>query len=197
MSVEVNILGPKLGRATLRLRCNSGTISTLVKKLSEQFPQLVEEINRNGTRDYINVYLIQRVPNNWKFSLSRLVNSYEKVVDSNDEVYIIFPIELEGKYYAIDVEGYLEDWTEWNEGLAIHMAELDEVELNEDHWGVLNFLREYYTKYQIAPMIKVLTKEVGKRFGADKGNTKYLYEHFPAGPAKQACRYAGLPKPTG
>jgi tRNA 2-thiouridine synthesizing protein E len=43
----------------------------------------------------------------------------------------------------------------------------------------------------------VLTKAVGKKMGAEKGNSKYLYSLFPYGPAKQACRYAGLPKPTG
>jgi len=45
--------------------------------------------------------------------------------------------------------------------------------------------------------VRVLTKAVGKKLGKDKGNSKYLYGLFPYGPAKQACRYAGLPKPTG
>jgi TusE/DsrC/DsvC family sulfur relay protein len=43
----------------------------------------------------------------------------------------------------------------------------------------------------------MLIKEMAKQFGPEKGNSKYLYELFPAGPAKQGCRYAGLPKPTG
>ena len=43
----------------------------------------------------------------------------------------------------------------------------------------------------------MLTKAIGKKLGKDKGNSKYLYELFPYGPAKQACKYAGLPKPTG
>ena len=38
---------------------------------------------------------------------------------------------------------------------------------------------------------------IGKKLGADKGNSQYLYELFPYGPAKQACKIAGLPKPTG
>ena len=54
---------------------------------------------------------------------------------------------------------------------------------------MINFLREYYDEYQIAPAVRVLTKAIGKKLGADKGNSKYLYELFPYGPAKQACKY--------
>lgn len=106
-------------------------------------------------------------------------------------------LEFEGKAYEIDEDGYLVDWQEWNEGLAGLMAKEDGLELGEAHWEVIKFLRDYFEKFQIAPMIKILTKELKKKYGKDKGNTKYLYELYPAGPAKQACRYAGLPKPTG
>jgi tRNA 2-thiouridine synthesizing protein E len=106
-------------------------------------------------------------------------------------------LEFEGKSYEIDEEGYLQDWQVWNEGLAGEMAKQDGLDLSDAHWEVIRFLRSYFEKYQIAPMIKILTKEIGKVMGPDKGNTKYLYELYPAGPAKQACRYAGLPKPTG
>lgn len=106
-------------------------------------------------------------------------------------------LEFEGKTYEVDEEGYLMDWQVWNEGIAGQMAKLDGLELSNEHWDVIRFLRDYFQKYQIAPMIKILTKEIGKVMGPEKGNTKYLYELYPAGPAKQACRYAGLPKPTG
>jgi tRNA 2-thiouridine synthesizing protein E len=69
--------------------------------------------------------------------------------------------------------------------------------LTDEHWDIINFLREYYEEYQIAPAVRVLTKAVAKKLGKDKGNSKYLYGLFPYGPGKQACRYAGLPKPTG
>ena len=59
------------------------------------------------------------------------------------------------------------------------------------------FLRDYYNEFQIAPAVRVLTKAIGKKLGPDKGNSQYLYELFPYGPAKQACKIAGLPKPTG
>ncbi|GBD96725.1 MAG TPA: TusE/DsrC/DsvC family sulfur relay protein [Nitrospirae bacterium] len=106
-------------------------------------------------------------------------------------------MEFEGKTYEVDEEGYLMDWSLWNEGIAAEMAKQDNLELSDAHWEVIRFLRDYFEKYQIAPMIKILTKELAKKYGKEKGNTKYLYELYPAGPAKQACRYAGLPKPTG
>ncbi len=106
-------------------------------------------------------------------------------------------LEFEGKSYEVDEEGYLSDWQNWDEGIAGHMAKLDGLDMTQAHWDVIRFLRDYFQKYQIAPMIKILVKEIGKSLGPEKGNTKYLYELYPAGPAKQACRYAGLPKPTG
>lgn len=106
-------------------------------------------------------------------------------------------IEVDGKSYELDDDGYLVDWQQWNENVATHMAKEDGITLGEEHWEIIRFLREYFQKYQIAPMIKILTKEIGKTMGKEKGNTKYLYELYPAGPAKQACKFAGLPKPTG
>jgi tRNA 2-thiouridine synthesizing protein E len=106
-------------------------------------------------------------------------------------------IEVNGKSIETDEEGYLTNLAEWNEDAAKILAAQDELELTESHWEVITFLREYYDEYQIAPAVRVLTKAIGKKLGPDKGNSKYLYELFPYGPAKQACRFAGLPKPTG
>lgn len=96
-----------------------------------------------------------------------------------------------------DHEGYLMRRLDWSVELAVELAAADGIELTDAHWEVINFLQEYYDNYEIAPAIRILTKQIGKRYGKEKGNSKYLYELFPRGPAKQACRYAGLPKPTG
>ncbi|MBU1486484.1 TusE/DsrC/DsvC family sulfur relay protein [bacterium] len=106
-------------------------------------------------------------------------------------------LEFEGKVYETDEEGYLQNLDDWSEGLAGAIAETEDVEMTEAHWEIVNFLRSYYEEYQIAPMIKILIKDMKKKFGPEKGNNKYLYELYPAGPAKQACKIAGLPKPTG
>ena len=106
-------------------------------------------------------------------------------------------LEVNGKQIEVDEEGYLSNLNEWEKDIAEVMAKEDNIELSDDHWEIINFLREYYEEYQIAPAVSVLTKAVGKKLGKDKGNSKYLYELFPYGPGKQACKFAGLPKPTG
>ncbi|MBT4934923.1 MAG: TusE/DsrC/DsvC family sulfur relay protein [Rhodospirillaceae bacterium] len=105
--------------------------------------------------------------------------------------------EVNGKSFESDEEGYLIDIGSWNEELAGLIAKDEEIDMTSEHWEVVNFLREYYNEYQIAPAVRVLVKAVKKKLGADKGSNKYLYELFPYGPAKQACKIAGLPKPTG
>ncbi|KAA3626298.1 MAG: TusE/DsrC/DsvC family sulfur relay protein [Proteobacteria bacterium] len=106
-------------------------------------------------------------------------------------------IEINGKAIETDEEGYIINLADWNEDVANYLAKEENVDMSDSHWEVVNFLREYYDEYQIAPAVRVLTKAIGKKLGPDKGNSKYLYELFPYGPAKQACKIAGLPKPTG
>ncbi len=96
-----------------------------------------------------------------------------------------------------DEEGYITTLSDWNKELAQVIADTENVEMTDEHWAVVNFLREYYEEYQIAPAVRVLIKAIKKSMGPDVGNNKYMYELFPYGPAKQACKIAGLPKPTG
>jgi tRNA 2-thiouridine synthesizing protein E len=105
--------------------------------------------------------------------------------------------DLEGKHYETDDDGYLTNLDEWNEGVANYIAQKEDIEMTDAHWEIINFLRSYYDEYKIAPMIKILIKEMKKKFGPDKGNNAYLYQLYPGGPALQACKIAGLSKPTG
>jgi len=106
-------------------------------------------------------------------------------------------LEVDGRVLETDPEGYLRDISEWDASVAERMARADGIDLTESHWEVIRFLREYYDEYGGAPAIRILTKAMARQMGREKGNTRYLYRLFPDGPAKQACRYAGLPKPTG
>ena len=105
--------------------------------------------------------------------------------------------EYNGATVEADEEGYIIDISQWSQELAALIAEAENIEMDDDHWEVVKFLRDYYEEYQIAPAVRVLTKAVKRTLGPEKGNSKYLYELFPYGPAKQACKIAGLPKPTG
>ena len=105
--------------------------------------------------------------------------------------------EIDGLVAEHDEEGYLTDIGQWTPELAGLIAKSEQIEMTDDHWEVVNFLREYYEEYQIAPAVRILVKEMTKKFGKEKGDQKALYAIFPYGPAKQACKIAGLPKPTG
>mgnify|MGYP000119310438 FL=1 len=97
---------------------------------------------------------------------------------------------------AVDQQGYLLDHLQWTEDLAEVIASHDDVTLTEAHWEVIRFVRAFYLKYNTSPAIRALTKAMKAEFGEDKASSRYLYRLFTEGPAKQATKYAGLPKPA-
>ncbi|WP_286232473.1 TusE/DsrC/DsvC family sulfur relay protein [Thalassotalea sediminis] len=105
-------------------------------------------------------------------------------------------IEHDGKTIALDKQGYLLNIDDWEDALAIKLAESDGITLTENHWEIIRFVREFYLTYNTSPAIRALTKAMKAEFGAEKANSRYLYRLFPDGPAKQATKYAGLPKPA-
>ena len=100
-------------------------------------------------------------------------------------------VEMAGKMLEIDEDGFIQDPDSWDNDVAEALAKTEEVEeMTEDHWKVVQYLRDYYLQFGIAPMIRKLCKETGF-------SLKEIYELFPSGPAKGGCKVAGLPKPTG
>jgi tRNA 2-thiouridine synthesizing protein E len=104
-------------------------------------------------------------------------------------------IDFKGEKIATDKQGYLLDHTQWQEDLATSMANIDVFELTTAHWEVIHFVRQFYLTYNTSPAIRALTKAMKAEFGEEKANSRYLFRLFPEGPAKQATKYAGLPKP--
>jgi TusE/DsrC/DsvC family sulfur relay protein len=96
----------------------------------------------------------------------------------------------------VDEKGYLLDWQAWTPEVASTMAAEDGMSLLDDHWVVLDIFREYFKQYEIEPPMRALVQRVRKVLGEEKGNSRYLYQLFPAGPGTQACRYSGLPRPV-
>ncbi|EGK5252324.1 sulfurtransferase TusE [Salmonella enterica] len=103
---------------------------------------------------------------------------------------------FEGKEISTDSEGYLKETTQWSEALAVAIAANEGIELSAEHWEVVGFVREFYLEFNTSPAIRMLVKAMANKFGEEKGNSRYLYRLFPKGPAKQATKIAGLPKPV-
>ena len=92
---------------------------------------------------------------------------------------------------TVDQDGFMQQPEQWNERVALALASTEGLaSLNESHWKLIEYIRTYYREFDIAPMIRKMCKETGF-------SLKQIYELFPSGPAKGACKVAGLPKPTG
>jgi len=92
---------------------------------------------------------------------------------------------------VVDEDGFMQEPDKWDEKIAAALATTEAVgEMTDEHWKVVNYLHNYYLQFGVAPMIRKLCKETGFPL-------KKIYELFPSGPAKGACKVAGLPKPTG
>ncbi len=100
-------------------------------------------------------------------------------------------IEIGNKKFELDGDGFMVDPTQWNDELAAAIAKADGIEeLTENHWKVVRIIRSNFEEKGLAPMVRTICKETGLKL-------KDIYELFPLGPARGACRVAGLPKPDG
>ena len=100
-------------------------------------------------------------------------------------------VEFEGNTYTVDEDGFIDDFNNWDETWMKYVKTVEGIEeLTDEHKQVIDVLQDYYKKNGIAPMVRILSK-------VTKFKLKYIYELFPSGPGKGACKMAGLPKPTG
>jgi TusE/DsrC/DsvC family sulfur relay protein len=100
-------------------------------------------------------------------------------------------ITVQSLQIEIDEDGFIQEPDKWNEAVASALAATEGVaQLGERHWVLIKYLRDYYMKFGMAPMIRKMCKDVNMKLAE-------VYELFPTGPAKGACKAAGLPKPTG
>lgn len=93
----------------------------------------------------------------------------------------------------IDEEGYLVEPLTWNEEIAERFANQENIQLTEDHWDAIRFMRQYYAEHQVAPDVRHVTKHLSVRLGPASRNA--IFELFPYGYVKQACKIAGMKRP--
>jgi tRNA 2-thiouridine synthesizing protein E len=101
-------------------------------------------------------------------------------------------IAFAGTQVELNEEGFLKEPALWNEELAVLLAKAEEGldELNDQHWAVIRFIRGHFLEHDAAPMVRQVCKGSGVPL-------RQIYDLFPSGPAKGACKLAGLPKPDG
>ncbi|MCB2221283.1 MAG: TusE/DsrC/DsvC family sulfur relay protein [Bacteroidetes bacterium] len=100
-------------------------------------------------------------------------------------------LEIEGKVFEVDGDGFLSNPDIWDEEVARLIAKYDGIdEMNDKHWAIIRIIRNNFDEKGMAPMIRTICQETGLRL-------REIYELFPLGPARGACRVAGLPKPDG
>lgn len=101
-------------------------------------------------------------------------------------------IEKNGKTLEVNDEGFLVRPEDWDRETALILAEIEEglTELTDEHWKVIEYIRDYFLENKLAPIVRKVCQTTGFPL-------KHIYELFPSGPAKGACKVAGLPKPDG
>ena len=97
---------------------------------------------------------------------------------------------------ARDAEGYLIDPLDWDEAVAARIAHEEGIELDDEVWCVLRFMRAFHEERQIAPDVRDVVGELMEQYGYEKKRAKTrLFELFPYGYVKQACKISGMRKP--
>ena len=116
---------------------------------------------------------------------------FDRLTTSNREAEIV-STDFKEVHLEVNGEGFLLDPSVWNDEIALALAKREEGldELTEGHWAVIRFIRSHYEEKRSAPMVRDVCKGSGVRL-------QQIYDLFPSGPAKGACKLAGLPKPDG
>lgn len=93
-----------------------------------------------------------------------------------------------------DPEGNMFDLEHWSPQIANRLALKEDLELDDEHWEVIFYLRERYRKRGNQDSARVVLHDLEEHFDPGMGRT-HLYELFPGGPVTQGSRLAGLPLP--
>lgn len=107
-------------------------------------------------------------------------------------------LTVDGHEVLTDSEGYLINLDDWSEGFVRAEAEREGLELTDESWEVIRFLRDYFEDHQVQANVREIIKHFRRVWGPDKGNNHYLHTIFPrGGPQKQGNRLAGLLRTKG
>ena len=104
-------------------------------------------------------------------------------------------MQVKDQVIHLDNEGFLLDPEQWDLDVARQIARDLGIDMSDNHWMVVNFVREYYEFRQSVPETRFALKAMREQLGKEKATRKYLYSLFPYGYGQQACKIAGMRKP--
>lgn len=104
-------------------------------------------------------------------------------------------LTVDDREIETDKDGFLKHLEDWDKVVAATLAAQEGIELTDEHWDVLDALKDFYRIFEVSPAMRPLVKFVGKKLGAEKGKSIYLMKLFPPSPAKIGSKIAGLPRP--
>ena len=104
-------------------------------------------------------------------------------------------MEIDINTIKLDDNGHLIDHLMWNKEVAEWLSQQDNFKLENSHWQIINLVRNIYLETKTSPPMRLLVKAIKINISEDIANSRYLYQLFPNGPVRLACKYAGLPKP--
>lgn len=102
------------------------------------------------------------------------------------------------RFVETDSEGYLFDLTNWSVDFALAQSAAEDLQLSDEHWEVIRFLREHFHARGVQAQVRVMIKHFAPLWGPERGNNHHLHDLFPnGGPQKQGNRIAGLLRTKG
>ena len=103
-------------------------------------------------------------------------------------------VVVDGKQINVTETGFLVSLDDWNEQIAAVIAEQEGIALTQEHWDVINYLRDEYINHNgNQPNNRTMLKDMSDKWGK-KVTSKMLFDLFPGNPSKQAGRIGGLPE---
>jgi len=107
-------------------------------------------------------------------------------------------VDVDGELIATDQEGYIQDMNQWSQGFAVALAKKEGLQLTDEHWEVIRFIRDYFAERQVQGQVRDMIKHFRDAWGPERGNNHYLHVLFPyGGPQKQGNRLAGIRRTKG
>ncbi len=102
--------------------------------------------------------------------------------------------QIDDREVEFNDSGYMLDFDDWDDEIANALALADNLELTDDHWTIISFIRDFFGEYEVTPSSNAVIKAVGDMVAAEGSSSNIIDQLFPLDGYDQACRVAGLPE---